>query len=154
MALDAKVVLLSKSGRREVKIRDFMLGVNKVDIKKGELLTEIIIPIKHGKCAFYKVGKRNALAISVVNQAVYLEETAGKIGKINIAIGSCAPKCVRAENTEKLITGMYFKDISKKEIKQAMDKDISPISDIRADADYRKVVAVNVLLENIRNLEA
>jgi len=157
MALDASVTLLSHCGSREEKLKDFMLGVNKVDIRPDELLYDISIPLQSGKCAFYKVGKRNALSIAVVNQAVYMEEENGIITKIRIAIGSCAPKCVRAEKTEQLISAMSVKDVLcpgfKKELSKKMSLDISPISDIRADADYRMSVAVNVLLENLRVLE-
>ena len=77
MALDAKVVLKSVSGEKTVNLSEFMKGPGKTDLKPGELMTEIIIPIGKGKSAFSKAGKRNALAIAVCNQAVYMEAENG-----------------------------------------------------------------------------
>ena len=73
MALDAELVLVSENGQRRVSINGFMKGPGRTAIHQGEILTEIVIPSKTGAARFRKVGKRNALAISIVNVAVYME---------------------------------------------------------------------------------
>ena len=91
MALDAVLVLVSETGQRMVSINGFMKGPGRTAIHQGEILTEIVIPFKTGAARFRKVGKRNALAISIINVAVYMEKEAGRITALTIAIGSAGP---------------------------------------------------------------
>ena len=70
--LNVTLVLVSKDGKREVSIRDFINTgdrARKNDLRIGEILTELYFPLpdtKHTATAFYKLGKRKALAISVI----------------------------------------------------------------------------------------
>ena len=59
-------------------------------------------------------------------------------------MGSVAPRPVRLCHCEYYLeTGKT----TKAELKEALNADISPISDVRAEADYRRTVAENLLLE-------
>ena len=156
MALDAKVVLKSANGERIVALTDFMKGVGRTDLQPGELMTEIVIPAGNGKSVFYKVGKRNALAISICNQAVYMETENGTIAEVRIALGSVAPTAVRAYNAEALLKGTDKAALDNAEfcasLKEALLKDICPIDDIRATKEYRQRVAVRMLMHNLKEL--
>ena len=117
-------------------------------------MTEIVIPFKTGAARFRKVGKRNALAISIINVAVYMEKEAA----LTIAIGSAGPTALRAFHTEELLRAWKRPDSEEKwqslheEIAIALSEDISPIDDIRATGSYRKTVAANVVLQLVREL--
>jgi len=141
LALKAELVLESKEGKRRVAIAEFFSGVNKTVLKPNELITAIeFAPCP--KSAYFKLGLRNAMAISVVTAACAVQ--LGRGGIINdcaIAVGSVAPKPLRLYGVEKLLTGN--KPEAKILIKalQAVEKEISPIDDIRATAAYRREVA-------------
>ena len=158
MALDAVLVLVSENGQRMVSINGFMKGPGRTAIHQGEILTEIVIPFKTGAARFRKVGKRNALAISIINAAVYMEKEAGRITTLAIAIGSAGPTALRAFHTEELLRAWKRPDSEEKwqslheEIAIALSEDISPIDDIRATGSYRKTVAANVVLQLVREL--
>lgn len=158
MALDASLALVSENGQRFIPINGFMKGPGRTAIDQGEVLTEIIISDKLGQAAFRKVGKRNALAISIINTAVYMEKEAGIIRHLAIAIGSAGPTARRAFRTEELISAWKRPDTEKKwkflheEIALALKEDIAPIDDIRATASYRQTVAANVVLQLVREL--
>lgn len=158
MALDAVLVLVSETGQRMVSINGFMKGPGRTAIHQGEILTEIVIPFKTGAARFRKVGKRNALAISIINVAVYMEKEAGRITALTIAIGSAGPTALRAFHTEELLRTWKRPDSEEKwqslheEIAIALSEDISPIDDIRATGSYRKTVADNVVLQLVREL--
>ncbi|MBQ4051401.1 MAG: FAD binding domain-containing protein [Oscillospiraceae bacterium] len=153
MALDAKVMLRSVSGERVVPLTDFMKGPGKTDLKPGELMTEIIVPEGKGSSVFSKAGKRNALAIAVCSQAVYLETENGKITEIRVALGSVAPTAVRAYRAEALLKGTEEKALTcaefKAALKAALLEDISPIDDVRATKEYRQTVAFRMLMHNL-----
>lgn len=158
MALDAVLMLVSENGRRFVPINGFMKGPGRTAIHYGEVLTDILIPDLSGQSAFRKVGKRNALAISIINTAVYMEKEAGRIRHLAIAIGSAGPTAVRAFRTEELLCTWKRPDTEEKwqflheEITLALKEDISPIDDIRATASYRQTVAANVVMQLVREL--
>lgn len=158
MALDAVLVLVSETGQRMVSLNGFMKGPGRTAIHQGEILTEIVIPFKTGAARFRKVGKRNALAISIINVAVYMEKEAGRITTLAIAIGSAGPTALRAFHTEELLRVWKRPDSEEKwqslheEIAIALSEDISPIDDIRATGSYRKTVAANVVLQLVREL--
>lgn len=158
MALDASLVLVSENGQRFVPINGFMKGPGRTAIHQGEVLTEIIIPDQPGQASFRKVGKRNALAISIINTAVYMEKEAGIIHHLAIAIGSAGPTARRAFQTEELLSAWKRPDTEEKwqflreEMAVALKEDISPIDDIRATASYRQTVAANVVLQLVREL--
>ena len=121
-------------------------------------MTEIVIPYKTGAARFRKVGKRNALAISIINAAVYMEKEAGRITTLAIAVGSAGPTALRAFHAEELLHAWKRPDSEEKwqslheEIAIALSEDISPIDDIRATGSYRKTVAANVVLQLVREL--
>ena len=156
MALDAKVVLKSVNGGRVVALADFMKGPGRTDLQPGELMTEVIIPKAKGTSVFIKAGKRNALAIAICNQAVYMETDGGKITQIRIAMGSVAPTAVRAYQTEAMLKGKEQADLENSEFKEALKetllKDICPIDDVRATKDYRQHVAFRMLMHNLKQL--
>ena len=156
MALDAKAVLKSLSGERVVALADFMKGPGRTDLQPGELMTEIIIPNAKGHSVFHKVGKRNALAIAICNQAVYMETENGKITDIRIALGSVGPTAVRACKTEAMLKGTDAAALSNGEFKAALREtllgDICPIDDVRATKEYRQSVAFRMLVHNVSEL--
>jgi len=80
-AFDAKLLLRNKDGNRLVNIEDFILNPGKTDIQQGEILQKIIIPESYSKSVFYKLGLREAMAISVINFAIVYKDN-----KLTIAV--------------------------------------------------------------------
>jgi len=138
LAMDASVTVQSESGQRKIPAADFFKGVRETALKSDELLTAIIIPETPVHSVWRKVGLRNAMAISVVSLAAARFAD----GRVLLAMGSVAPRPVRLLHCERCLSagaltlGAFF---------AALDKDISPISDLRATADYRRSVAGNLL---------
>ena len=149
LALEAFLYLESEGGgKREVPLDEFFTGPNQTVMKENEVITRICFkePAHPLTGAYLKLGLRNAMAISVVSVAVMLDVKEGVCRKARIALGSVAPKPVRAYGVEKGLEGKEFnRDIIEKSV-NAIKKDISPISDIRASAAYRQHTA-SVLLK-------
>jgi carbon-monoxide dehydrogenase medium subunit len=149
LTLEALLYLESKSGgQRDVPLDKFFTGPNKTVMKANEVITKICFkdPDYPLNGSYIKLGLRQAMAISVVSVAVMLDVKAGVCRKARVALGSVAPKPVRAYGVEEALEGRELNpDIIEKSV-NAINKDISPISDIRASAEYRQYTA-SVLLK-------
>ncbi len=141
LALEAFLFLESEGGeQREVPLDQFFTGPNQTVMKANEVVTRICFkePEHLLNGAYIKLGLRNAMAISVVSVALMLDVEEGICRKARIALGSVAPRPVRAYGVEKSLEG---KELNRDVIEASANevtKDISPISDIRASAEYRQ----------------
>ncbi len=141
LALEAEVVIEKKGAKRRVAAADFFTGVNKTVLAADELITAIEFK-PNKQSAFLKVGLRNAMAISVVTAACAVKcGRDGIVKECAIALGSVAPKPVRAYHAEKALIGQKMDDKAIAAMTKALSQDISPINDIRSTAEYRKEVA-------------
>lgn len=152
MALDARVVLASRRGQREVALRDFYTGVRRVVMQPDELLLEIKFPAMpstaHG--TFIKLGLRRAQAISIVNAAVVLDFEDRRVRHAAVALGSVAPTIIRSSEAERILRADGISAQGFAEAARAAAEDCRPISDVRGSAEYRREmvrVAVRRALE-------
>ncbi len=147
--LSAILELSSLKSKRLVPIEDFFLGPGKTVLKKNEMITNIIIhPQDENEISiFEKLGPRKAQSISIVNVAISLMMGEGRqciSGKI--AFGSVAPTIIRAKKCEKLLTLHPLTDDCIQNIAHVAWKEVMPITDVRATANYRRDMA-SALLE-------
>ncbi len=155
MVLEAQLKLASKTGTRTVPITEFFLGPRKTVLKKNELLTEIIIPYeKDVGTSMIKLGRRNSFTLSVVAVAALVKVEDNKFKDVRVALNSVAPTPVRAKSVEKSLIG---KEVTLENIEEAAKlvvNDISPISDVRASAEYRKEMSIILTRDSlIKSLE-
>lgn len=152
-AYQAQVRIIGPAGERQVPIADFINGPGDTELGSEEILSSIIIPKSRGIALFYKLGLRQAMAISVVNFAVVAVVDRGKkvFNKLTIAAGSAAPTVVYLTD---LATALLNQPQEIKKQGALIDNDIAPIDDIRASAAYRRKALRNVLLYSLDNLLA
>jgi xanthine dehydrogenase FAD-binding subunit len=148
-ALDAEVELGQRDGVRRLAVKDFLVGPGQTRLDQGEVLTAVWVPKADGfNIQYYeKVGQRNALACSIASLAsLVCFSSAGLVEKVRLAWGSVGPTIVTCPEAEKALVG---KRLTLKTLQQAaalVRQTVSPISDLRADAAYRRALAGNLLL--------
>ena len=143
MVLNAKLVLASKKGEREIPITQFFKGPRKTELRKDELLKEIIIPYEKGSGQYYiKLGRRNAFTLSVVSVAALVKVGNNRFSDVRIALNSVAPTPVRSRSVEEALKNKEVTYEAIEEASKEVLKDISPISDVRASAEYRREMSV------------
>jgi len=154
LVFDASLTLVSLSGRREVSVADFFLGAGKTVLRSNELISKISIMNWPKQISiFRKAGLRKALAISLVNLAVSLElDEDNRCSKARVAFGSVAPTPIRAKRVEAFLRGQIIDSDIIKAILEILEQEISPITDLRASATYRRYLAKELLRESIFNL--
>lgn len=141
-AMDATVVLLSAVGERRIPLRQFVQGPRRTQLCEGELIAAVEIPKRAWTYQnFFKVGRRNALAISVVNGVVAIQSDRGLIQDVRISLGAVGPTPLQMTEAEALLRGRRLNEIRLPEVEEAVRRNVSPISDLRAGAEYRAYIA-------------
>lgn len=140
LALDAQIELVSENGARTMPLHEFFLGPRKTARDANELIAGLQLPIPSTPSAstFYKLGLRQADAISLVSVAVWLERDGEKIRDVRIALGAVAPRPLRAARAEEILRGQIFNETNLKESARVAADECSPIDDLRASAKYRR----------------
>ncbi len=148
IALDATLVLRGSGGERRIAAADFFRGYRQTALTDGEFLARIEIPVpKAGEIfATYKVAKRMDQDISAVCGAFRLRLHHGHVADIRIAFGGMAAVPKRAVAAEQALDGRIWNRASIDPALNALDIDLNPITDMRASARYRRLVARNLLL--------
>jgi CO/xanthine dehydrogenase FAD-binding subunit len=156
LTLDASVEVQSARGTRVLPLQNFIQGPRQVDLAADELATAILIPREamDGRSVFLKLGARKHLVISIVMVAVRKVTNAGKTDDIAIAIGSCSAVAQRLTAIEQAMIGPDDDALSTPQFEAAVQSAISPITDIRADADYRRSAAVTLTRRALKRLTA
>jgi CO/xanthine dehydrogenase FAD-binding subunit len=145
LALSAEVELAGLAGTRRMALEDCLIGPRKLALMPGEILVAVHIPAHalQGRSAFMKLGARHHLVISIAMVAVRLVVQDGLISHAATAVGACGPIARRLPDFEASLIGQAS---GKLEIDpDLIRRDLSPIDDIRASAQYRADVAVTLL---------
>jgi len=142
-ALDARLVVQSQAGEREIKLKDFYQGVRKHILRPDELVTAVLIPkmSPDQKGVFLKLGLRKAQAISVVTMAAVLTLDGDKISKAEITLGAVAPTIIHAEGAEEFLVGKTLTEENIHSAAELAKQAARPIDDIRGTAVYRQEIS-------------
>ncbi|MDX9896284.1 MAG: FAD binding domain-containing protein, partial [Desulfofustis sp.] len=146
--LEATVELRSATASRHLALEEFLLGPGRTDLREGEIVAAIRVPLPPPGSlhSFEKVGRRAALACSIASLAALLHlNDDGTIRSIRLAWGSVAETVLRLPQIEAALVGQPLDDTHVTAVLPAVRKLVRPISDIRAGADYRRLVAANLL---------
>ena len=151
LTLESEVLAVSGNGERTIAIDDFFDLPGKTTLKPDEIIRTIRIPVpRAGTGKFIKLGLRKGTSCAVTSAGVWLEESDREIKNIRIGLGGVAPRPVRARNAEAAFTGAVLKerkDIA--EIAKAAADDMSPITDVRATAEYRRDVTISLVVKAV-----
>lgn len=147
LALDAQVIIATRTGDRVVPIDQFFTGYRRTALLPGELLRGVRIPLPLPKIQrFYKVSKRRMDDISTVAAGFTLEtDEDGIIGSARLAFGGVAATPVRAMNAEAALIGKTFDAEAIDAACALAMAALAPIGDHRGSAGYRKAMVGSLL---------
>ena len=146
--LGAIVEVRSIDSSRLVPLKGFIKGPGKTALQKSEIVYGVWINTgqDYNVCHYEKVGQRKALAIAIASFTALLKLSgSGIIEKALFAWGSVAPVIVTSQEVEGALIGRPLTAESLKSVVPLVEKAVSPIDDVRASAEYRRMVAGNLL---------
>jgi len=150
MAYKATIKLAGKDGFRTLPISEFITGYRTTDLKNDELIYAVIIPKETSNTQYksYKISKRKDLDISTVSGGFRLALNAkNEVEDLVLFYGGMAATTKNADSATAFLIG---KSWTRDHVEQAMElikTEFTPISDARASAAGRTVMAANLLLK-------
>jgi CO/xanthine dehydrogenase FAD-binding subunit len=135
LAFEATVLVQGKKGKRKVPIEKWFKGNKKTDLKRGELVTAVEIPLPAKKYAgcFVKMGRYSGEDLAQASVVIL----ALPKNQFIITFGSVGPVPIRATKIEDALSGRELSAELIKQGKALIPTLISPITDIRATKEYR-----------------
>jgi xanthine dehydrogenase small subunit len=148
LALDARVCLASLGrGTREVRASEFFTGYRRSALAPDELIAAVILPKLAPHATFFvdKISKRYDQDISAVCAAYRLSMTSGRMHAVRIAFGGMGATPQRALRAEQALEGHELANATFARAMAALGEEFEPIADWRASAEYRMLIATNLL---------
>lgn len=146
---DATIELCSSLGqKRGVGINEFYRGYRQTVLQDDEYIAGIRIPKKSLKSftRFYKSSKRIEDDISSVMGAFSFQADDSTILAARIAFGGMAATPVCLPGIEDLLVGKTVNERLLTDTSEALAETMSPLTDVRASAEYRTAMACSMLV--------
>jgi xanthine dehydrogenase molybdopterin binding subunit/xanthine dehydrogenase small subunit len=146
LALGALVEVTSSRGTRVLPIDGFFTGYRKTVLADDEVISRFFVPRPRPGARFrsFKVSKRRELDISIVAAAFLVEEdTRGLVTRARLAFGGVAATPALAGKASALLVGRTI-DAARREVAAVLQTTFTPLSDVRADAAYRRGLIVSL----------
>ena len=139
IAMDAKLMIRSKSGKREIELAKFYTGVRTTVLHPDEIIEEVIFKglSENTIGVFNKYLLRKTHAISLVNTSIILTLENNRITNATITLGAVAPTIINAFAAEEYLNGKGLSENVIKECSTIAQQAARPISDIRSSENYR-----------------
>ncbi|QKR00095.1 xanthine dehydrogenase family protein subunit M [Metallosphaera tengchongensis] len=153
-ALEARMVLRSRSGVREVDANEFFKGPFSTSLKQDEVLEQIKVRSLKGYYQTYKKIVRRAGDYALVGLALAIKLDSGIVKDVRISFTGVDEKPYRAREAEKALMDSKLDESKISEASNLASRGANPPSDSRGSSSYRREVMRRLLkntLEGILN---
>ncbi len=139
VALDAELLIRSRTAQKWVKITEFYKTVRQTILRRNEIVTDLRFKKLSGKYkgVFEKYLLRQTHGISVANATIILSVEKNKITAAKITLGAVAPIIVRAKQAEDFLIGKILSEDVIADVSAIAIESATPITDVRASEVYR-----------------
>jgi len=130
LAYAATVTTSGPDGSRTLPVKEFFVGPGSTVLRHGEIVTEVELPIPTEKVGsgFARVTRRKGVDLASVSLVCALESS----GRARFGFGAVGPTPLAAETT--------LDELADDDGWDRLLSITSPISDVRAGADYRRAM--------------
>ena len=144
LALNSTLTIIDENGNeRQIPFQEFHKDYKIYDLHEGELLKSITFQLFDNTTFFNfeKVSKRTHLDIASVNTAISIAVNNNIIEDAHVSIGGTAAIPKYTSKTRLFLIGKDINTATVREAEKILQSEISPISDVRGTADYKRLLA-------------
>jgi xanthine dehydrogenase small subunit len=143
MVCDGMVHVEGREGQRSIAVDKLFQGYKKLALDPSEIITHISFrkPAVSELLRLEKVSTRKDLDIATVNLAMLFDlDENRRVMAARIAIGGSSAVVLRMKSAETALIGNPLTDAAIDEAAALIAEDLSPQSDLRGTADYRRML--------------
>ncbi len=143
IAAGAKAEIVGPDGTREVPAEEIPTGPGKTSLRKGELISAMILPPRPagGGDAYLRFIPRTEMDIAVVGCGVGLVRDGERITSARVGLGAVAPTVLLVEEAAQALVGSNLDESALEALAGACAAACRPINDKRGTIDFRIRVA-------------
>ncbi len=144
LALDARFRLVSRQGERSVQARTFFKGLYATDLRPGELLAEVVIPLLPGyRSGFLELSRRHG-DYAIVGVAALAKNEGGRLHDVRLAYLGAGITPILARHAMQAAEGKP----PATDLAAELGRDLSPMEDLENRA-ATKLHLANVLAARV-----
>lgn len=135
LAMDARVEIASKRGKRTVKMSDFYIApekdlINETVLRPDEIITEIFVPKPESgtRSAYQKYGEKESFDWPLADAGVVLVMDGDKCRKASVVLGVAAPTPIHAKEAEEALAGRAISEAAARAAAKAAMQNATPLS--------------------------
>ena len=138
LVYDAGLELVSAAGSRTVPLSGFFVGPRETVLRPGELVSSILLPLPDGPTgsAFGRITRRRGVDLASVNLAC---RVTGR-GPARFAFGAVGPRPFVVDDETGVLADPDRSEADERDALGRLSAYASPISDVRASAEYRRAM--------------
>ncbi len=154
MALGASLLLEGPQGQRTLTIEEFLVDYYTTALEPGELVVEIRLPppVPGGDGRYERFLRTAAEHRPLVNVAVQVQREHGVCHAARLVVGASVPVPARQQAAEKMLAGQTVTPALAAAVADRVALDITPLSDLRGDGDYRRAMVRVVTRRTLHSL--
>ncbi len=147
LALNAQIKFNNGEKNRILPLQELYAGYKKIKKEPEEIITEIIfkLPGQNDLFNFEKVSKRTNLDIASVNSAMHIKMKDGKIIYAALSAGGVGPVPAYLAKSSAYLQDRKGSVDTLHELLKMVQQEISPISDARGKADYKRLLLAQLI---------
>lgn len=141
LAHHAEISLLSRHGRRRIALENFVLGPRKIDLRAGEMVIAVEIPVPSegtGGC-FARLTRRRGVDLATISLCCTVAD-----GTATFAFGAVGPKPFVVTDGTGVLADPDADPTARQEKLEELVSHATPISDIRGSREYRHAMLLGV----------
>ena len=149
-ALEATIEVVGNGGTREIVAKDFFKGLYETELKNGEIVTAVTVPIVTPRTiiAFDELSRRHG-DYAMAGLAVSAKMDDKKIETINICFFAISGTPILAEGAAKILNNGIIDDNSLKKALEQLENDLDPLPDLYASSALKMHYSKELLKRNL-----
>jgi len=149
IAAGATLILRKGATCRELPLEAYFLDYGRQDRQPGEFVEAVRVPAptEPNRLRCYKITKRFDQDITAVLGCFDVAVAGGKVASARLAYGGMAGIPKRAAQAEAALIGQPWTEATVRAAMEALTRDFTPLTDMRASAGYRMQAAQNLLMK-------
>jgi xanthine dehydrogenase small subunit len=155
IALGGSIELRKGERIRALPLEQFFIGYGKQDREASEFVRRLIVPKLPPATFFkaFKISKRFDEDITTVLGAFRIALEGDRIASARVAFGGMAATPKRALTVERALVGAALHDVGIwRSAAERIGDDFTPLTDMRASAEYRLGVARNLVIKALAEI--